>query len=336
MTWVRVDDSTPHHSKLLRAGPVAAWLWVAALAHANRMATDGVIPPEALAALYPWSGWTRRTLLGLAARLVEVGLWTALDEGGWEIHDYAEYQAPAMREARRARRDAETAKKRVQRERQRTVDPVAPTVHGRGRPPLARVIPLSSRGDTPGDSHGDGTALGGGPPDGSPHHDPSRPAPIRPASPERQTDPRVSPPMGAHARELVEALQTRCASAICLASADDTAVLRALDARVANLSMGRDWHRREWETLADWYAAGAMQWRITPVGIGELARSTSRLAEHVECAVRWHAAGRPSLDRDGATRAQRRLTEASVTDDDYARDLAAEDPITAERRRGLP
>ena len=90
MTWVRLDDGAPLHPKLLAVGPEAAWLWVAGLAYANRHVTNGVIPPQALPALYPSDQWPRARLAKLAAALVEAGLWTAREGGGWEVHDYAQ------------------------------------------------------------------------------------------------------------------------------------------------------------------------------------------------------------------------------------------------------
>jgi hypothetical protein len=115
MTWVKIDDSAPCHPKLLRAGPEAAWLWLAGLAYANRQTTDGVIPADALPALYPVEGWTRPKLLRLAEKLVDVGLWHPADAGAWAIHDYAHYQREAMRDEVERRREVEREKKRRQR-----------------------------------------------------------------------------------------------------------------------------------------------------------------------------------------------------------------------------
>ena len=116
MSWVKIDDNAPEHPKLLRLaelakegdkGAAACWLWVCGLAYCNRQRVrDGFIPALKVAQLYPVKG-----AAGLAARLVEVGLWE-LAEGGYRIHDYNEYQpttdeAEGAREAiRQARRDA--------------------------------------------------------------------------------------------------------------------------------------------------------------------------------------------------------------------------------------
>jgi hypothetical protein len=115
VTWVRLDDVTPLHPKLLDAGAEAAWLWVAGLAHCNRHATNGRISKHHLAALYPALGARADRL---ASKLVEVELWH--DEGScFVVHDYDEYQGEAMRDARDARKEAARERKRRQRERQR-------------------------------------------------------------------------------------------------------------------------------------------------------------------------------------------------------------------------
>lgn len=115
MTWVRIDDAAPLHPKLLRVGAEAAWLWVAGLAYANRHVTDGDVPREALPALYPHDDLGRAKLIRIAERLVEVGLWTAREGGGWSIHGYAEYQREAMRSSVEDRRRWEAERKARQR-----------------------------------------------------------------------------------------------------------------------------------------------------------------------------------------------------------------------------
>lgn len=48
MPWVRIEDTVPDHPKFLRAGPIAAWLWLCGLCYCQRQLTDGFIPKEAL------------------------------------------------------------------------------------------------------------------------------------------------------------------------------------------------------------------------------------------------------------------------------------------------
>ncbi len=100
MAWVKIDDNAPHHRKMLLAGPIACWLWVCGLAYANRHATDGLIPAEAL----PFLGckdWHKAV-----PRLTTVGLWIADGPTGYRIHDFLHWNDSA---ATRKAKAAETA-----------------------------------------------------------------------------------------------------------------------------------------------------------------------------------------------------------------------------------
>ena len=83
MGWIRMDDGFYSHPKFLRAGPRAGYLAICGLAYANQHLTDGFIPRVALRVLHASPKDARA--------LVDAGLWKASD-GGWVIHDYAEYQ----------------------------------------------------------------------------------------------------------------------------------------------------------------------------------------------------------------------------------------------------
>lgn len=99
MSWVKIDDAAPEHPKFMRLaelanqgdrGAAAAWLWVCGLAYCNRQpARDGFIPRMKVGQLYPVKGG-----LGLAERLVQVGLWEQRP-GGFAVHDYHVYQPSA-------------------------------------------------------------------------------------------------------------------------------------------------------------------------------------------------------------------------------------------------
>src|SRR4051812_18430034 len=91
MPWVRLEDGFPEHPKIVRAGPAAAWLFVCSLAYANRNLTDGFIPSAIVPRLSELKGTD-----GLAKRLVEAGLWEAVD-GGFQVHDYLTYQPSAAK-----------------------------------------------------------------------------------------------------------------------------------------------------------------------------------------------------------------------------------------------
>jgi hypothetical protein len=97
VSWVKIDDGAPDHPKQLAAGAEACWLWVCGLAYCNRQTKrNGFIPEQKVIALFPC-----RNAQKLADRLVEVGLWEAV-EGGYLVHDYAEFQPSENLRAARA------------------------------------------------------------------------------------------------------------------------------------------------------------------------------------------------------------------------------------------
>lgn len=112
MAWVRLADDFPDHPKVVRAGPLAAWLYVCGLSYANRYATDGFIPAAQVRRLADVPDAEI-----LADRLVDAGLWERA-EGGFQVHDYRDYQ-PSADEVKRereaaARRQAEYRARRAE------------------------------------------------------------------------------------------------------------------------------------------------------------------------------------------------------------------------------
>ena len=185
--WGRFDDNFPHHPKARRAGPEACWLFVCGVLHCNRFTTNGFIDALDLDILYPCPEWARGHVEELAERLVKAGLWE-LVKGGWQIHDYADYQREAMKDARDERRKWEAERKAKQRAAKRP-----------GNPPTEKQAPPEEcpggtgvgqyRGT--GVGHVDGTPVGQGLGQAqetsvSLSH-PSRPDPSRPV-PEIETD----------------------------------------------------------------------------------------------------------------------------------------------------
>lgn len=107
MGWLRLEDTISGHHKMLRAGPTACWLWVCALAYAQRHLTDGFIPDSAVPHLgLPWT-WKPRYQAGI---LVREGLLERVDKG-YQIHDYHDYNATAEEAA--AHRAQVSAKRAV-------------------------------------------------------------------------------------------------------------------------------------------------------------------------------------------------------------------------------
>ena len=183
--WGRFDDNFPHHPKARRAGPEACWLFVCGVLHCNRFTTNGFINALDLDILYPCPEWARGHVEELAERLVKAGLWEPV-KGGWQIHDYADYQREAMKDARDERRKWEAERKAKQRAAKRTGNS-SPEKQGSGRR-LSRwdrggtaswdrcaTRPWDIRGTGAGDIRLPVPPL------------PSRPVPSRPV-PERETD----------------------------------------------------------------------------------------------------------------------------------------------------
>jgi len=94
MPWIRLDDNFDEHPKIIQVGPVGMALFVAGLAYCNRNLTDGFIPERRLRALLQWDDESLArgsTPFSIANRLVSAGLWERVD-GGYQVHDYLEYQ----------------------------------------------------------------------------------------------------------------------------------------------------------------------------------------------------------------------------------------------------
>lgn len=116
MPWFKVDDNLAFHHKVVAAGNAAMGLWVRAGALCAQQLTDGFVPDHMITAL---DGRKH------VRRLVEVGLWTAV-EGGYQFHEWTERQptresVEADREAARQRMKALRSGGRSSRERSEDV-----------------------------------------------------------------------------------------------------------------------------------------------------------------------------------------------------------------------
>lgn len=121
MAWVKLDDQFARHPKVLSAGPLAGWLYIAGLCYANGYLTDGFIPLAAVRTLADFTHISTETASigdfgsimdeanpeALACHLVACGLWEEVDSG-FLIHDYLDYNpaAESVRTARAARAEA--------------------------------------------------------------------------------------------------------------------------------------------------------------------------------------------------------------------------------------
>lgn len=82
MPWFKVDDTFPHHAKVLAAGNAAVGLWTRAGAWSMQQLTDGFVPSHVVRTM----GSTAE-----ARRLVSAGLWTNVD-GGYQFHEWDQRQ----------------------------------------------------------------------------------------------------------------------------------------------------------------------------------------------------------------------------------------------------
>lgn len=105
MTWFKVDDKLWGHPKWMALPAGARALWVTAGSYCASNETDGRLSAATIA---PLGGRPRD-----ADRLVECGLWERV-EGGYQFHDWADYQ-PTKAQVR-AERDATKERQRKWRE----------------------------------------------------------------------------------------------------------------------------------------------------------------------------------------------------------------------------
>jgi hypothetical protein len=102
MAWVKLDDQWYDHPKLLDLPLEAVGLWVIGLTYSNRYLTDGYVPKAGVSRVVAKPERQAR-------HLVERGLWHPV-EGGWQIHDYLDYQPSAEAEKDKRRKRAEAGR----------------------------------------------------------------------------------------------------------------------------------------------------------------------------------------------------------------------------------
>lgn len=112
MTWFKVDDALHSHRKAVRAGVPAMGLWVLAGSWCADHLSDGFIPDYMAERM-------DRDFEEHAARLVDAGLWTAVEKGGdkgWQFHEWTEQQ-PTAEYVREKRADAKDRMHRLREQR---------------------------------------------------------------------------------------------------------------------------------------------------------------------------------------------------------------------------
>jgi len=124
MPWVKLDDRFPSHRKVALLSDRAFRLYVSALCWASENLTEGRILDRELSLVARVRG--AKTA---AKELEEARLWDRV-AGGWEIHDYLEYnpdraRVQAGREANAARQQAWRDRKRAEREAKKAAEEAA-------------------------------------------------------------------------------------------------------------------------------------------------------------------------------------------------------------------
>lgn len=92
MAWVRFDDGFFRHPKVVAAGRDARDMYTSSIFYANQNLTDGFVPEGALRIIAADAGVSSHNKAVKA--LLREGLWIEAN-GGYEIHDYLDYQVSA-------------------------------------------------------------------------------------------------------------------------------------------------------------------------------------------------------------------------------------------------
>lgn len=94
MTWFKVDDKLHAHPKWWSLSPNAKALWTTAGSWSSSYKTDGVVLTAQLAILAPQVGLTAGKMRQAATELVDAGLWVLHDGGGWQFHNWTDFNPP--------------------------------------------------------------------------------------------------------------------------------------------------------------------------------------------------------------------------------------------------
>ncbi len=89
MTWLKLDDKFGRHPKVQGLSDPAFRLHMAAMGHCAEYATDGRVKSHVIATLT-----AHPDKAALVKEVVDAGLWEEM-VGGWEIHDFLQYNPSA-------------------------------------------------------------------------------------------------------------------------------------------------------------------------------------------------------------------------------------------------
>lgn len=129
MPWVRIDDHIDEHPKVAALSDSAFALFVTSLAYCNRNLTDGFVPNAVGLGKLRWcEGNTIPPIRELEAS----GLWEEAN-GGWQIHDYEDFQPSredVLKEREAARERKAKSRKKSQPKSQGDSQEESPNGHG--------------------------------------------------------------------------------------------------------------------------------------------------------------------------------------------------------------
>lgn len=112
--WFKVDDNLAFNAKVVTAGNEAIGLWVRAGSWASSQLTDGFVPTAiALAMAAPMAPAIDVPMADPMApirALLQAGLWVE-EEGGYQFHDWSDYQPSAEDEKKKRKAKSDAGRK---------------------------------------------------------------------------------------------------------------------------------------------------------------------------------------------------------------------------------
>jgi hypothetical protein len=146
MPWVKLDDRFPSHRKIALLSDRAFRLHISAICWCAENLTDGRISDRELTLVASVRG-----MKATAKQLEDAGVWDRVD-GGWEIHDYLEYNPSRDQVIAERKKNAERQERFRRRKNGKPVPPDGSDEPSNGSSngvtPGARDAPETHSGDT--------------------------------------------------------------------------------------------------------------------------------------------------------------------------------------------